>query len=377
VLRDLYKQLITVFLVAFFFCASVSAASDDAKLKSLRKQITKVKTDISQKQKQQISVEQQLKNLKTKIENLTADYRNTLKKFDRQKSVLKKLKNDQAKQQSKLQDARQKFSAQMLAAYKIERPNYFKNLVNRGHQISPDVLLTYHGYVFIARLEQMHDIKKTLSHINRNKEQIQKQTKILASLESKQYHQRRELRQAQQERSKILGSLKTKIASQSQKLKQLINAKKNLEKLVIRLSPHKALAISSELMTRLCSNFVWPTKGVITTHFGSPVEQSSWSWSGVIISAPENQGVRAISSGKIVYADWFTGYGLLLIIDHGSGYMSLYGHNNDFRKGLNDKVEAGEIVSTVGRSGREDPGLYFAIRYNSKPVNPEKWCKQN
>jgi septal ring factor EnvC (AmiA/AmiB activator) len=76
----------------------------------------------------------------------------------------------------------------------------------------------------------------------------------------------------------------------------------------------------------------------------------------------------------VVYADWFTGYGLLLIIDHGSGYMSLYGHNSNFRKKVNDQVEAGEIVALVGKSGCEEAGLYFAIRYNGRLVNPEQWC---
>jgi Membrane-bound metallopeptidase len=149
----------------------------------------------------------------------------------------------------------------------------------------------------------------------------------------------------------------------------------NLEKLINRLSPRKKVIISPELMTQLCQSFVWPTKGTVTIHFGSPIEQSSWSWSGIIISAPENQEIRAVSAGKVVYADWFTGYGLLLIIDHGSGYMSLYGHNNAFRKKLGAEVKAGEVVATVGKSGCEEPELYFAIRYNGQPINPERWCR--
>ena len=153
---------------------------------------------------------------------------------------------------------------------------------------------------------------------------------------------------------------------------------RDLEKLIFRLSKpslRKTVSMSPKLMMQLCRDFVWPTKGNIIIHFGSPIEQSSWSWSGIIIAAPVGQPIRAISSGSVVYADWFNGYGLLLIIDHGNGYMSLYGHINGFRRKLNDKVEAGEVVATVGKSGSEEPGLYFSIRYNSKPVNPEQWCK--
>ncbi|EKE01483.1 MAG: non-proteolytic protein, peptidase family M23 [uncultured bacterium] len=379
-LNQLPKTIIVVILSIACLCTSASAASHHTKLKSLLNQITKVKTDINQKAKQQVSVEQQLKNLKTKIKTLENDYRVTQKKLKHQKSVLTKLTNDQTKQQLKLKEARQAFSAQIKSAYQLERTNYFKTILDQGGRLNPNLLLAYHRYVFAARLEQMKDIKKTLVSIEQNKQQIKKQTKILENLETKQQQQKNELIKMQEERNKLLGSLKNKIASQNNKLKQLLSAKSNLEKLISRLAAvpvqHKAaVKISYRLMAQLCRVFVWPTKGTITTHFGSSIEQSSWTWSGVIISAPENQAVRAISSGRVVYANWFTGYGLLLIIDHGSGYMSLYGYNNSFRKKVNDRVEAGEIVSVVGKNGYEESGLYFAIRYNGKPVNPEQWCR--
>ena len=370
-------KIAIVILCFICLCTSVNAASNDVKLKSLLKQITKVKTDINQKEKQQTSVEQQLKNLKIKIKTLEANYRITLKKLKNQKNILIKLNADQSKQQLKLREARQKFSVQMMAAYQVEQPNYFKTVFSKDNRASPELLLAYHRYIFVARLEQMHNIKKTLEQIGLNKQQIKKQTQILEDLEGEQQQQKQELIQTEQERNKILGSLKNKIASQNQKLRQLISAKGGLEKLITRLSRvslRKTASISPKLMGQLCRSFVWPTKGSITIHFGSPIEQSSWSWSGIIIAAPEKQGIHAISSGRVVYADWFTGYGLLLIIDHGSGYMSLYGHNSNFRKKLNDQVEAGEIVAFVGKSGCEEPGLYFAIRYNGRPVNPEKWC---
>jgi len=372
----MYKKLILILtLSSIGLCMPVDAADNSTKLKGLLKQITKIKVDIKQKEKQQISVEQQLKNLKIKIKTLGANYLATVKNLKQQKKVLVKLNNNQTKQQMKLQETRKKFSAQMISAYKTEQANYTRTIFSKDNKPNPEQILAYHRYIFIARLNQMHSIRKTLKNIEINKQQIKKQTKILENLENKQQQQKQELIQVQQERNKILGSLKNKIAAQNQKLKKLISAKENLEKLITQLSPRQTVAISSKLMTQLCKNFVWPTQGVITTRFGSPIEQSTWRWSGIIIVAPENQGIHAISSGKVVYADWFTGYGLLLIIDHGNGYMSLYGHNTGFRKKLNDEVLAGEIVATVGKSGCEEPRLYFAIRYNGKPVDPERWCK--
>ena len=380
---DKIAKVISCFV---FLCISVlvnadntGATSSAVKLKSVLKQITAVKTDIDQKEKQQTSVEQQLKNLKEKIKTLEASYQATIKNLKRQKNILIKINADQAKQQLKLRETRQKFFVQMKAAYQIDQLDYFKAVFegDKENQLNPDLFLSYHRYIFVARLEQMHNIKKILERIGLNKQQIKKQTQVLEALESKQQQQKQELAQSQQEYNKILSSLKDKIAVQNQKLQQLISSKRNLERLIDRLSrtsPRQKIAISPKVMAQLCQKFVWPTKGTIAVHFGSPIEQSSWSWSGIIVLAPEKQGVRAISSGKVVYADWFAGYGLLLIIDHGSGYMSLYGHNHGFCKKLNDRVEAGEVVATVGKSGNDQSGLYFAIRYNGKPVNPEQWC---
>lgn len=373
------KSIIILFFICI--CTSANATNNHIKLKNLTKQITQVKTDINQKEKQQISVGQQLKNLRARIKILEANYQTTLKNLKKQKIILEKLNTDQEKEQLKLKEARQKFYTQMKMAYQIERSDYIKTVFNKDSGANSDLLFVYNKYIFAARIEQMQSIKKTLEHIAINKWQIKKQTKILEDLESSQQKQKQEVTQAEREYNNILGSLKVKIATQNQKLKQLVSAKSNLEKLIIRLNrlsiagERKTVVISPKLMLRLCRNFVWPTKGVITTHFGSPIEQSSWSWSGIIITAPKNQAIRAISSGTVVYAAWFAGYGLLLIIDHGSGYMSLYGHNNSLRKKINDQVKAGEVVAAVGKSGREDPGLYFSIRYNGKPVNPEGWCR--
>lgn len=376
-LKYFYKKS-AIFLCFICVCVVANAADSKIKLKTILRQITQVQTDINQKEKQQVSVEQQLRKLQVKIKKLEINCQKTIKDLQQQTNILVQLNNDQAKQLSKLQEIRQKFAVQVKAAYQIEQPDYFKTIIYKESYLDSAVFLTYHKYLFTARLKQMHNIKQTVDRIRLNRQQIMKQAKILEDLENKQQQQKQELVQTQLERNAILKELKNKITSQNQRLKQLVSAKKNLEELIARLSVsgmHKAIALSPSLITKLCQDFVWPTTGKVAVHFGSPIEQSSWSWNGIIIAAPEDQIIKAISSGTVVYADWLSGYGLLLIIDHGNGYMSLYGYNNNFRKKLHDRVIAGEIIATVGKSSREESGLYFSVRYNGKPVNPEKWCK--
>lgn len=373
-----YNRLPLYFCI--FLCIlsfSVYASSHKAKLTGLINQIADVKSDLHQKAKQQVSVEQQLKNLQIKIKTLEVNCAKLAKKLQQQKDILLKLNNNQIKEQIQLQETRNKFSTQMQHAYKIESANNIKTIFVSAKHTNPELILTYHKYICAARLEQMQNIKHTLQLIRENKQKIKQQAKILQDLELGQRQQKQELVKAQQEYNKTLELLKNKIQTQNQKLTKLIKGKKELERLIERLNRISMQSKSGQIPshTKICKNFVWPTKGIIKVHFGSAIEQSSWSWSGVVVKAPAGQAIRAIYAGKIVYADWFNGYGLLLIIDHGNGYMSLYGHNKGFSKKLHDRVDAGEIVAAVGSSDSQEAGLYFAIRCNGKPVNPENWCR--
>ena len=110
--------------------------------------------------------------------------------------------------------------------------------------------------------------------------------------------------------------------------------------------------------------------------FGTRRKSGNLSWQGVLIGAPQGEAVHAISHGRIAFADWLRGFGLLLIIDHGDGFMSLYGRNQSLFKEVGDWVNAGELIAIVGESGGDDEGgLYFEIRHNGAPRNPGKWCR--
>lgn len=372
----LLKRAGLIFLCSGFLCSVAVGGSQD-KLKGILHQINKVKIDLTKKEQQQTSVKQQLDSLKKRISILETSYKETTDKIKHQKIILAKLTKDYTNQQIKLKELNSTVAAQINLAYQTEHPNALMNLFGTKNTsvVNPDLILAYHRYIVIAHLEQMRNIKEILKHLEQNRQRIKRQTKELELTEIKQQQQKIELEKTKQSHNKILSSLKNNIAVQNQKLRQLLLDKKNLEKLIASLVLRKASNMSPAVRTKLCKNFVWPTNGLIVTHFGSAIEQSSWKWSGIMIRAAKNQDVHAMSSGKVVYADKLAGYGLLLIIDHENGYMSLYGHNSSLRKRLHTNVGAGEVVSTVGMSNSEEPELYFSIRYNGKPIDPERWCK--
>ena len=120
----------------------------------------------------------------------------------------------------------------------------------------------------------------------------------------------------------------------------------------------------------------WPSRGRLANRYGSRRKEGKLKWQGVMIKAPEGTEVTAISHGRIAFSDWLRGFGLLTIIDHGDGYMSLYGGNQSLYKEVGDWVEAGDVIASVGNSGgHRETALYFEIRHNGKPTNPLKWCR--
>jgi septal ring factor EnvC (AmiA/AmiB activator) len=128
--------------------------------------------------------------------------------------------------------------------------------------------------------------------------------------------------------------------------------------------------------TSLKGKMALPVKGKIANRFGTHRPESTMAWTGWFLRASANQPVKAVAAGRVVYADWLRGFGNLLIIDHGQGYMSLYGDNETLYKQVGDTLLAGETVATVGNSGgNEDSGLYFELRFEGKPFDPAKWVR--
>jgi septal ring factor EnvC (AmiA/AmiB activator) len=133
--------------------------------------------------------------------------------------------------------------------------------------------------------------------------------------------------------------------------------------------------VEQQPFDQLKGKLPWPIKGSFSAQFGTVRNQSDLTWNGVIIDSAYNTPVRAISYGRVAFADWLQGYGFITIIDHNDGFMSLYGHNQELYKQAGDWVESGEVIATVGDSGgQNDSGLYFELRSQGKPIDPNQWC---
>jgi septal ring factor EnvC (AmiA/AmiB activator) len=154
------------------------------------------------------------------------------------------------------------------------------------------------------------------------------------------------------------------------------------EELAVDAEQAKEFSLDGDDSSELKSDFStlkgklpWPVSGRLAQKFGSP--RSEGAWDGVLIDAREGMEIKAVTRGKVVYAEWLRGYGLLTIIDHGQGYMTLYAFNQSLYKRMGDLVEAGDVIASVGQSGgRSQAGLYFGIRKKGVPIDPLEWCRR-
>ena len=182
--------------------------------------------------------------------------------------------------------------------------------------------------------------------------------------------------EAQKERRELLASLQNKLATEGREIERLAAQEKDLARLIAELTsilsdyPISAEEPFEEYRGRL----TWPVAGSLVRDFGQPRVGGQLKWNGVVLAADRGREVRAVYHGRVAFADWLAGMGLLVIVDHGDGYMTLYGYNETILKSAGDWVAPGDVLATVGDSGGQaQPGLYFEIRQGTRPLNPRRW----
>lgn len=356
---------------------NVVAADDPGKkLKQLREQIDELQSDLGGLRDRREAEYKKLRITEKKIGRLTRSLRDLGLKQQQQKAHLRKLEKQQQQQKAEIERQHQALMAQLRTAFMTGRQEYLKMFLNQQEPQKIGRILTYYDYFNRARAVRIDQVRTRLMEIGQLSAKIEQERYNLSRLAEQLTEQKRTLEKSRQARNRVVAALKQDISKGSGRLARLRRDEQRLTGLLSRLKQAKASEFdkSSPPFGPANSRLQWPTEGPIKARFGSP-RTAELRWKGVLIGAAEGRPVQAISAGKVVFADWLRGYGLLVIIDHGSGYMSLYGHNQSLQKETGSWVDAGEIISTVGSSGgNEHAGLYFEIRHNGRPVDPARWC---
>jgi len=386
--RSLLRLPFSLLLLAVLLPVPLSAeeirtenqAEQEQKLDLLRKRISGLQARMKLSQGEHSALSDQLQDSEQRIGRLARRLRVLAGRLERQQVRLQQLQQQQQQQQAALDQERDILRQQVRAAYAMGRQEQLKILLNQQDPAVVSRVLAYYDYLNRERMLRMQRIREQLEQLAHTRSQIDEERQRLARLQDERQQEKLALEQEQTTRREVMARLSREISDQGRELSRLRADEQQLQSLLRGLQ--EALAdipsapAQQKKFAQLRGALRWPAQGVIAHTFGEP-KIGALRWDGVMISAPEGNEVRAVHAGRVAFADWLRGFGLLLIVDHGDGFMTLYGHNQSLFKEAGDWVDAGEPVAGVGSTGgRKDSGVYFAIRRHGKAVNPARWCKR-
>lgn len=379
------KKLFCLGLFSMMLALSPCAMSDDkADMEKLQKDINDLQKELKKVQGARSNVQQELQKNETEMSEL----QKKVEKIQQEINAQNKQIEDLNKERSDLEKARAKQQAQaaeqVRAAYQLGQQPQFKVFLNQESPERISRMMKYHSYFMAAHAEKMKKFLDTIAQLNELEPQIAQKTAELNNIKEELGKQQASLQEAQAQRKQTLAKINTTISSKDKALQDMLEDRRQLQALlqkVARASTSLAAAPSyvplpnaGEKFSSRRGRLPWPTQGRISHGFGSSQVEGQLQWNGVLINASAGQQVQAVHYGRVVFADYFRGQGLLVIIDHGEGYLSLYAHNQHLLKKAGDAVKAGEPIASVGNTGGQDEnGLYFEIRYQGKAVDPTDW----
>lgn len=381
VIRPLLKLLIVLTLG---LGATVHAAEDKAtdyqiKLDDLRSKISDLLSGLTDNKTRRNDLRQDLQKLEVRIAKVSIAQRSTEKKMHDANNRLEQLRKELAATREKLDLQRRLLSGQLRAAYILGRQPQLKLILNQKVPSEMGRAMVYFDFLNRARNLEIETYLSSITLKQHLEADIEKAAEQLAQLVAEQRTQKQQLDLSRENRKTLIEHLNQDIGQQQLALDDLESSRHRIEKLLMSLgelmADIPASAGSEQAFGTLKGKLPWPVQGQFEAEFGDSRNQGGLKWNGVIIQASYGTPVRAITSGRVEFADWLQGFGFITIVNHNDGYMSLYGHNQALFKKSGDWVEAGETIASVGDSGgHETSGLYFEIRHQGKPINPKQWC---
>ncbi|MFL9709203.1 murein hydrolase activator EnvC family protein [Methylobacillus sp. Pita1] len=334
--------------------------------------------------------------------------------------ALQSLQKQKAAHEAELKQQQALLNQQFYQQYLHGKPNQAQVLLQQQDPNAAARQLHYFGYVSQARKELMDAASANIAKVEALNAETSKTLAQLDALQEQQEKERTELQQQKSQRDKLVKQLSSKISAQRNEIDKLKRDEQRLTQLMEKLAKAAREQAAREKAARekaqreavrdkskqtagaankspggkivgrndtlpsnafdgtnfasLKGKLNLPVRGEITNRFGSSRADTGISWKGLFIRANEGSEVKSVASGQVVFADWLRGFGNLIIVDHGNGYMSLYGNNQAVLKQVGDNVKGGDTIASVGNSGgNEQHGVYFELRHQSKPFDPLSW----
>jgi septal ring factor EnvC (AmiA/AmiB activator) len=381
------RSYITIGLILGAACLLIAPAAQAGNPASAKKkQLAKVKARIAQVKKSLDEAVDRHDALAAKLrqaEQALGQARTALNETETAiagaNKQLGKLKAERAAERNKLAAEKRSLGAQIRAAYIAGRSNRLKLMLNQEDPARIERMLGYYDYFNRARTARIDKFNARLRHLGRLENEIDAELVHLKSLKEQKSQAVAAMGKRRDARKAVLSKVEAKIHSGRGELGKLKRDKKRLQRLIDKLSQTLADIpddIDNRSFASLQGELPWPVKGPHLASYGSMRRDGRLRREGVLIGGKAGEPVHAIAHGRVIYAGWLPHFGLLLIVDHGGGYLSLYGHNRSLYRQVGDWVDAGDVIAALGKSGgREKPALFFEVRHNKQPVDPARWCR--
>ena len=359
--------------------AAQAAGEQPAKLKHLRAEIARLQAQEASDLKRKHRVQAQLSDLEKKIADTTQALHKLATRTHALESKQKDLQAKSEQANGQAQAARKALATALRAAFLLGREPQLKLALNGDDPATVARMLGYYGYYSKARAARLMALSRVIEHY----QSLQRQQAATASALVQATQQRKatlaDLEQTRRARRALIARLDRDIASKHNRAERLERDAHRLSKLIDSVNQDLADVPSNLLddvdFGKMRGRLPWPIAGHLVNRYGSSRAGGDLTWEAVRIAAPTGTAIHAIAYGRVAYAGWLPYYGLVLMIDHGAGYLTVYGHNETIYKQVGDWVRPGDLVATVGASGgQKKPMLYFQIPSKGQPLNPERWC---
>ncbi|TMX41310.1 peptidase M23 [Vibrio rotiferianus] len=352
--------------------SSSTFAASQQELKGVKSEINLQQQSLTSQEKKLNDLQKSLKDQELGISKLERDIEQTKSELAKADQNINKLEEKIALQEAQRQAQEEQLKQLIQTYYVTERAKANGHLLNEG--IEEDRISQYFQHLAKARSEVIDAISKITEELAHNRNQLELEKTQIENLLKQQSQKRASLASTQSNRKKTLGNIQKNIKDDKRYLAELQRNETRLKAEIAKAAKRNAVPMDGIAKQR--GKLPWPLKGRVLHSFGTK-QTGQVNWKGMVLSASYGQQVKAVYSGTVVFAEYLRGYGLVVLLDHGKGDMTLYGYNQALTKKEGDKVTAGEVIALAGDTGGQDrASLYFEIRRNSEAQNPKSWLKR-
>jgi len=349
---------------------SVSFANQ-SELTGVKNEISRQKIVVTSQQKELNRLQKSLKQQELSISSLGNEIKKTQRLLKKSNQNLSQFNQQRAKFEQQKKEQEKTLAALIKTYYITKRNHEFTAILNQGKSDEQDRISQYFQHLAKARTETIKALNTTSKQLQEKNTQRLKEQKHIKALLAEKTKKRNALASSQNKRKKTVGQIRGNISNDKNYLAELQRNETRLKSEIAKAVKRNTVPMDG--LARQKGKLPWPLKGRILHRYGA-TQSGQVKWKGLVINAQYEQSVKAVYSGTVVFAEYLRGYGLVVLLDHGKGDMTLYGYNQTLLKIEGDKVKAGETIALAGDTGgQSQTSLYFEIRRNSKTQNPKNW----